>query len=191
MDMSTDTRAQRNGERKSQRPSERTARFILSIWGWLREIFKGTAATVPRGQVFRHQGEYLPPGKVIRYPSILLVEDNPNIAHEFIAAIKNYYSFGSVEILVAYVYDAAVTLFDNEDISLVIMDADLDDAGGDGVILVQKFLAERPGITILANSSSRISNLKLTGFGAIGTLGKSTAKLNNWLSINDPAGSKG
>ena len=46
----------------------------------------------------------------------------------------------------------------------------------------------RPEITVLANSSSRVSNLKLTGLGALDTLGKSTVKLICWLQQNDPAG---
>ena len=73
----------------------------------------------------------------------------------------------------------------------MIMDADLDDEDGDGTILTRKFLGERPDITILANSSSKISNLKLTGLGAIETLGKSTKKLKGWLTRYDPTGTTG
>ena len=173
---------------KSQKPSERTARFILGILSWFRDIFKSTTINIPRGQVFQHQGDYLAAGKALRYPRILLVEDNPHTAQEFIKTIQNYYIFGSVKIFVAYAYDAAVTFFHNEDLDLVIMDADLDDEDGDGATLTQKFLGERPEMKILANSSSRISNLKLTGFGAIDTLGKSTEKLKIWLLANDPTG---
>ena len=189
--MSKETQLLHNTDRKYQRPSERTARFILGILGWFKGIFTSTTTIIPRGQVFQHQGDYLSAGKTIRYAQILLVEDNPNIARDFIETVKNYYAFGSVKILVAYAHDAAVTFFDNEDINLVIMDADLEDEDGDGVTLTRKFLGERPEITILANSSSRISNLKLTGFGAIETLGKSTEKLKSWLLLNDPTGTKG
>jgi CheY-like chemotaxis protein len=191
MEMPKNNQQLSNAGRKYQRPSERAARFILSIFGWFKDIIGSTTTTIPRGQVFQHQGDYLSAGKNIQFPQILLVEDNPNSARDFIEAIKKYYVFGSVKILVAYAYDAAVTFFDNEDIDLVIMDADLDDEDGDGAALTQKFIAARPGLTILANSSSRISNLKLTGLGAIGPLGKSTEKFNNWLLINDPAGRNG
>lgn len=177
-----------NAALKSQRPSERTARFILGILSWFRDIFKSTTINTPSGQVFQHQGEYLAAGKSLRFPHILLVEDNPHTAQEFIKTIQNYYIFGSVKIFVAYAYDAAVTFFHNEDLDLVIMDADLDDEDGDGANLTQKFVGERPEITILANSSSRLSNLKLTGLGAIDTLGKSTEELKNWLLVNDPTG---
>jgi len=189
--MSTDIQLQNKSGRKYRRPSEQAARFILGIVNWVRDIFTSTTTTVPRGEVFQHQGEYLSAGKALQYPRILLVEDNPHTVQEFIGAIENYYVFGSVKILVAYTYDAAVTFFDNEDINLVIMDADLDDDDGDGAILTERFLRGRPDITILANSSSRISNLKLTGFGALGPLGKSTEKLKSWLLINDPTGSTG
>jgi CheY-like chemotaxis protein len=173
---------------KNQRPSELTARFILGIINWIKDIFNSTTISIPRGQVLQHQGDYLASGKAIRYPHILLVEDNPHTAEELIKTIKKYYVFGSVKIFAAYTYDAAETFFHEEDLDLIIMDADLDDEDGDGTDLTQKFLAERPGIPILANSSSRISNLKLTGFGAIDTLSKSTEKLNNWLLANDPTG---
>ncbi|KPJ99185.1 MAG: hypothetical protein AMJ60_05915 [Desulfobacterales bacterium SG8_35] len=189
MEMSKQTLPLHNGGRKYQRPSERTARFILGIMGWFRDIFTPSRTIIPRGQVFQHQGHYLSAGKTVQYPLILLVEDNPDTALEFVEAIRNYYVFGSVNILVAYAYDAAATFFDNEDINLVIMDADLEDMEGDGATLTCKFLEVRPEITILANSSSRISNLKLTGYGALGTLGKSTEKLKNWLQVNDPTGS--
>ena len=177
--------------RKYKRPSERAARFILEAFGWIRDIFTSSTTFIPHGQVLQHQGHYLPAGKKLRYPFILLVEDNPEIARKFIEAIEKYYHFGAVKILVAYAYDAAVTFFDTEDISLVIMDAELEDEAGDGATLVQKFIAVKPEITILANSSSRISNLKLTGYGALEALGKRTDKLTSWLKANDPTGAEG
>lgn len=174
--------------RKYQRPGERAALFILGVSGWIKDLFASSTTIIPRGQVIQHHGDYLSAGKEVRYPRILLVEDNPNLAREFIDAIKNYYVYGSVILLVAYAYDAAVTFFDNEDINLVIMDADLDDKDGDGAKLIRKFLGEKPEIVILANSSSRISSMKLTGFGAVASLDKSTAKLKEWLRLHDPTG---
>ena len=177
-----------NSKRKYQKPSERAARFILGIFGWIKHIAGSTATVIPRGQAVQHHGKELPPGKALQYPSILLVEDDPNIARDFIQVIKKYYTCGSIMIFVAHAYDAAVTFFENEDVNLVIMDADLDDEDGDGAILTQEFLGQKPYLTILANSSSKISNYKLTGFGAIGTLGKNPEKLKNWLLLHDPAG---
>lgn len=191
MEMSKEIQSRNNIGRKNKRPSERTALFVLGIAGWIKDIFTSSATVIPRGQVFQHQGNYLSAGKEIRYPRILLVEDNPHIAQEFIEAIKNYYVYGSVKILVAYAYDAAVTFFDNEEIILVIMDADLDDKDGDGAALTRKFMGERHETIILANSSSRISSMKLTGFGACESLDKSPEKLKNWLLLNDPTGSTG
>ncbi|KPK23821.1 MAG: hypothetical protein AMJ61_14930 [Desulfobacterales bacterium SG8_35_2] len=192
MEMSKEVQALNDDiRRERKRPSERTALFILAIISWVKDIFASSAAVIPRGQVFQHQGNYLSAGKEIRYSRILLVEDNPSIAREFIEAIKTYYVFGSVKILVAYAYDAAVTFFDNEDIDLVIMDADLDDIDGDGAGLTSKFLGVRQETIILANSSSRISNMKLTGFGACGSVDKSSKKLKDWLLLNDPTGATG
>jgi len=191
MEMSKEVQTVNNSGRKHQKPSERTARFILGLLGWIRSIFTSTSTIIPRGQMFHHEGDFLSAGQEIRYPHILLIEDNPIMAQNFIKAINDYYVFGSVKILVAYAYDAAVTFFDNEEVNLVIMDADLDDADGDGATLTRKFLRERPEMSILANSSSRISNLKLTGFGAIASLEKSTEKLKDWLLLNDPRGATG
>ena len=191
MEMSKEVLITNNNSRKYTRPSERTALFSLCIVGFMMVIFNYSSTVIHRGRVLQHQGNYLSAGQEIRYPRILLVEDNPNIAREFLEVIKNYYVFGSVKILVAYAYDAAVTFFDNEDINLVIMDADLEDQEGDGAALTRKFLDERPETIILANSSSRISNMKLTGFGAIASLEKSTEKFKGWLLLNDPAGTSG
>lgn len=177
--------------REYRKPSERAARFILGIFNWLRDIFHSTTTTLPPGQVLDHSGQDPAVGKKIRFPHILLVEDNPITAQEFIEAVKDYYLFGSIRIFVAYTYAAAITYFDNEDINLVIMDADLDDEDGDGVDLTRKFIGERPEMIILANSSRKISNLKLTGCGASETLGKNTARLKSWFLLNDPVGKRG
>ena len=85
----------------------------------------------------------------------------------------------------------ALENYQQNQIDLVIMDVDLDDDEGDGVILTQKFLTEQPDLVILANSSKRISNMKLKGLGAIESLGKKTEKLKIWLLNNDPVGSEG
>lgn len=188
--MQRDKQALNTGKRY-KKPSERAARFVLGIFEWLRDIFHSPMTTLPSGQVVQHSGQELTAGESIRYPCILLVEDNPVNAEQFVGAIKSYYLYGSVSIFVAYRYGAAVTYFENENINLVIMDADLDDDEGDGSMLTQKFLGERPEITILANSSNKLSNLKLTGFGAIETLGKSPVKLHSWLLLNDPTGNRG
>ena len=189
--MSQETGILSDKGRKYLRPSERAARFILGVIGFFKDMFTSPATFIPRGKALQHHGHDLPAGKAIHYSHILLVEDNPDTAREFIEVIENYYVFGAVRIFVAHAYDTALTFFANEDINLVIMDADLDDDDGDGVILTRKFLSEKPDLKILANSSRGISNLKLTGFGAIETLGKKTDKLKIWLAVNDPIGSEG
>lgn len=174
-----------------RRPSERAAHFILGVTGWVRAIFAPTTTATPRGQVFQHRGDLLPPGRELRYRHILLVEDNPDLARKFVDAINSYYAYGAVRIFVAYAFDSAVSFFDNEEIDLIIMDLDLDDEDGDGLLLTRRFLTKKPELIILANSSSKISNQKLTGSGAAGVLEKKTGKLGGWLLKHDPAGTTG
>ena len=189
--MTRETKPAADSTANYRRPSERAARFVLGVTGWVRDIFTSTTITTPRGQVFQHRGNPLPPGRELRFHNILLVEDNPDVSREFVDTINRYYAFGSVRIFAAYAFDAAVSFFDNEDIDLVIMDLDLDDEDGDGLSLTGRFLSQRPDLTILANSSSMISNRKLTGAGATGVLEKKKEKLAGWLLENDPGGGAG
>ena len=92
-----------------RRPSERAAHFVLGVTGWVRGIFTSTTITTPRGQVFQHRGNPLPPGRELRFHNILLVEDNPDVSREFVDTINRYYAFGSVRIFAAYAFDAAVS----------------------------------------------------------------------------------
>ena len=185
-----ETHTNEKANRVIKKPSERTALFILSIIGWWRDIV-GIKGTLPHGQAFQHHGKELESGKTLCFPTILLVEDNPAIAAKFLDIIRNHYVFGKVQILVAHTYKSAVTFFENEEVELVIMDADLDDEDGDGETLTRKFFGEKPGIIILANSSSRFSNLKLTSLGANDTLGKNTEKMKSWFLRHDPTGHTG
>ncbi len=171
-----------------RKPSERAARFVLGIFGWVKYIVGSSRTVIPHGHAVHHHGRELPAGKSLQYPAILVVEDDPNNARDFIEAIKGFYKYGSVMIFVAHAHDAAVTFFENEEVSLVVMDADLDDMDGDGVTLTRLFLSKNPELVILANSSSAISNLKLTGYGAVDTIGKNPEKLKSWLSVHDPVG---
>ncbi|MBE9521182.1 MAG: response regulator [Proteobacteria bacterium] len=173
---------------RRMRPNERTVRFLVRIIDWIKDIVSSTGAARPRGQVIELRGRKLLPGQKIRFAKILLVEDNPDIAADFIETLRRYYVFGDVMLLVAYGFDAAVSFFSTEDVGLVIMDADLDDEEGDGVELTRRFSEQKQDVTILANSSSALSNMKLTGFGAVEVLGKDPKRLRLWLQTNDPFG---
>ena len=175
-------------DNRRMRPNERTVRFLVRIIDWIKDIVSSTGAARPRGQVIELRGRKLLPGQKIRFAKILLVEDNPDIAADFIETIRRYYVFGDVMLLVAYGFDAAVSFFSTEDVGLVIMDADLDDEEGDGVELTRHFSEQKQDVTILANSSSALSNMKLTGFGAVEVLGKDPKRLRLWLQTNDPFG---
>ena len=173
---------------RQMRPNEKTVRFLVKIVDWIKYIVSSTGSDRPRGQVIELRGRKLPPGRQLSFANILLVEDNPDIAADFIEILKQYYQSGEVLLLVAYGFDAAVSFFNTKPINLVIMDADLDDVQGDGVELTRQFCEQKPGITILANSSSTLSNMKLTGFGAQKVLGKDPKRLRLWLQENDPFG---
>jgi CheY-like chemotaxis protein len=178
----------KEGGHQYRKPSERAAGLFLSLIGWLKCIIGSTSCVVPPGRTIEHRGKDLPLDKTLRYPTILLVEDNPHAAESSLAVITKHYLYGSVIILIAHTYDAAVTFFNDEEVSLVIMDADLDDDDGDGADLTRRFLDRKPHLPILANSSSRISSRKLVNLGAVDTLGKSSKKLADWLCRHDPAG---
>ena len=178
----------KESKRPYRKPSERAAGFVLGIFGWIKHIIGSTGVVIPPGRVIEHHGRELAPGRVLRYPMILLVEDNPDTAEDFIRTITGYYSSGSVLIFLAHTHEAAIDFFENEEISLVIMDADLDDEDGDGVDLTRRFLARKPHLPVLTNSSRKISNLKLTGFGAVESIGKNPEKLRRWLLQHDPPG---
>ena len=175
-----------NGRR--MRPNEITVRFLVRIVDWIKDIVLPAGSARPRGRVIELRGRKLPPGRDIRFAKILLVEDNPDIAADFIETLRQFYGFGDVVIHVAYGFETAGSFFSTEDISLVIMDADLDDEEGDGVGLTRRFREQKPDITVLANSSSALSNMKLTGFGAVEVLGKDPKRLRLWLQTNDPFG---
>ncbi len=64
----------------------------------------------------------------------------------------------------------------------------LEDEEGDGVEFTQRFSEQKQDVAILANSSSALSNMKLTGFGAMEVLGKDPKRLRLWLQTNDPFG---
>ena len=175
-------------KRRRMRPNEVTVHFLVRIVDWIKDIVLSTGGARPRGQVIELRGRKHPSGRDIRFANILLVEDNPDIGADFVETLRQFYVFGDVVVHVAYGFETALSFFSTEEISLVIMDADLDDEEGDGVELTRRFCEQKQDVTVLANSSSAISNMKLTGFGAAEVLGKDPKRLRLWLQTNDPFG---
>ena len=188
MENRTNSNSPEGNTGRRMRPNERTVRFLVRIVGWIKHIVFSTGSVRPRGQVIELRGRKLPPGRDIRFAKILLVEDNPDIAADFIETLRQFYVFGDVVIHVAYGFETAGSFFSTVDINLVIMDADLDDEEGDGVELTRRFCEQKQDVTVLANSSSALSNMKLTGSGAVEVLGKDPKRLRLWLQTNDPFG---
>ena len=173
-------------------PSERVAKFILSFCKGVKTFFEMivySSGARPQGRIVRHRGKALPPGRNLRFPGIMVVDDNMNIASDMANAARRHYTHGKVDIYLAYGLDTAMAYFQRENIGLVIMDNDLDDDRGDGVFLTAKFKAAKPGLTILANSSSTVSNNKLIDAGAREEpLNKNWKRLSRGLENNDPMG---
>lgn len=171
-------------------PSERAAKFILRFCKGVKTFFEMivySTGSKPQGRVVRHRGKALPPGRNLRFPGIMVVDDNMNIASDMANAARRHYTHGKVDIYLAHGLDTAMAYFQREDIGLVIMDNDLDDDRGDGVLLTARFKAAKPGVIILANSSSTVSNNKLIDVGAREEpLNKNWKRLNRWLEKNDP-----
>jgi DNA-binding NtrC family response regulator len=127
----------------------------------------------------------------LAFTRILVVEDNVQSARSTVDTIKNYYAFGVASVYLATCFRTALSFYSEKDIQLVIMDSDLHDEQGDGIVLTKKFIAQNPRVVILANSSSRMANMKMESRGARESISKNLANLRSWLQANDPAGSRG
>lgn len=169
-------------------PSERVAKVVLAGIGWVRELLTTFRTARPTGQVIHHHGHALPAGKEVRFSKILVVEDNSQTALAVADIIRKHYAYGEIGIYLAHCFQTAASFFSAHDIGLVIMDSDLNDERGDGMALTAKFHAEKPQVVILANSSSRISNMKLESCGASGSVSKNHKQLLTWLQENDRTG---
>ncbi len=169
-------------------PGDRAALKILAVFQWFKDCFSSFRMSRPEGKIVKHHGKPLAEKVSLRFPRILLVEDNMQTAQDFVDVLRHYYQFGNVEIYVAYSFASAVSFFSTANINLVIMDSDLTDAQGNGLALTKKFSKEKPESIILANSSSKTSNAMLVSNGANATIGKDFRRLQKWLFENDKAG---
>jgi CheY-like chemotaxis protein len=186
--------AEKNLNRKPvQAPTagERAAKAILAAIDSVKELLASFRRARPGAEVIRHHGKALVSADRLRFVRLLVVEDNVQTARFIVDAIKQYYTFGEISIYLATCYRTALSFFAEEDIQLVIMDSDLHDEHGDGLVLTKKFIAQKPGVVILANSSSRMANMKMESCGASASISKNEAKLHSWLLTNDPVGSGG
>jgi CheY-like chemotaxis protein len=166
----------------------RVAKALLGVIGFGREVFSSFTVSRPTARVFSHRGRELKAGRQLRFSKILLVEDDAQTAQAFMDIIRHHYQFGHVTIALASTIEAAKSFFSHEVIDLVIMDSDLNDEEGDGLVLTEMFAAQRPDIVILANSSSKAANARMRDAGARASVGKSYKQMASWLRLNDPAG---
>jgi hypothetical protein len=170
---------------------ERAAKAVLTVIDSFKALLASFRIARPGAQVIHHQGRPLTSTGRLAFTRILVVEDNVQSARSTVDTIKNYYAFGELSMYLATCFRTAQSFFSEKDIQLVIMDSDLHDEQGDGIVLTENFIAQNPGVIILANSSSRMANMKMESRGARKSISKNVANLRSWLQANDPAGSRG
>jgi CheY-like chemotaxis protein len=183
----------KSNQKTAQRPTagERAAKAVLAVINSVRELIASFRWVRPTAQVIHHKGKALLSSGNVRFARILLVEDDVQTAKSIMDTLIHYYAFGDVTIYFASCFQSAISFFEHEDIQLVIMDSDLHDEQGDGFALTERFITQQPQIIILANSSSRMANMKMVSGGARAGIGKSPEKLQSWLLENDRAGNDG
>jgi CheY-like chemotaxis protein len=186
--------AERNMNRKTAHaptPGERAVKAVLAVIDSFKALLASFRTARLTAQVIHHRGSPLTSTDRLAFTRILVVEDNVQTALAIVDTIKQCYAFGRVSIYLATCFRTALSFFGDEDIQLVIMDSDLHDEQGDGVGLTKEFIAQKPEVIILANSSSRMANMKMETCGARESISKNVANLRSWLQDNDPAGSSG
>lgn len=129
-------------------------------------------------------GETSPPKPAAKFDQILVVDDIPRYAQASLDAIRQFYHDSELTVHITHTFAAAISTFRQYDIKLVILDLDLDDFQGDGALLLKDFRSQKPGITVLANSSKQRYNDILLKGGAIAALAKDVKKLRKWLVEN-------
>lgn len=137
--------------------------------------------------IIEHRGLALAEGKSVRYRHILIVDDHPGYAIDFVKAIQNYYTAGAVTMVIALNFSAATSLFPEYAFDLVLMDKDLRDERGSGVELTRDFRLQRPELVILATSSDEQFNQELIDAGVTAVIGKNPRQLRSWLWTHDKA----
>ena len=177
-----------DGQERQPSPGERTAKAILACILWIKDLLGSFKISRPRARVISHRGKKLPDESAIRFPKILLVEDDAQTAQAVIDIIRHHYVYGHVTISFASCFTEALSFFTSDVIPFVIMDSDLNDENGNGAVLTEKFLLLRPKTIILANSSSRSANARMIDLGARASVNKNYAQLQSWLVENDPTG---
>lgn len=138
----------------------------------------------PATEVVTLTGNSPSPRRLPRYNQILIVDDIPRYAQASLDALRQFYNNFDLTVFLTYTFADALAAFQQYDINLVILDLDLDDFQGDGENLLKEFLARKPDITVLANSSEQRYNDILLQAGAKAILAKDVAKLNQWLANN-------
>jgi DNA-binding response OmpR family regulator len=138
----------------------------------------------PAGRTVRLQGEPSAAGPPPKFDQILIVDDIPRYAQRSLETISQFYENAELTVHITHTFAEAKATFTQHDIDLVILDQDLNDFQGDGAILLQDFQSQKPGITVLANSSEQKYNKILLRGGAKVALAKDARALRRWLAVN-------
>ena len=120
----------------------------------------------------------------MKFKDVMIVEDVAEHAAAAVAEFEKFYTQGFVNLHLCHCGEQAREVFAAHDIRLVIMDSELPGTGGSGRRLTADFMAQKPGLVILANSSEKSSNQELMAAGAAASLGKDPRRLAAWLAEN-------
>lgn len=156
------------------------------LWGPLATLLGSLSHGRPASSVYHHRGQAWPKGVGQQFKNIMIVEDIQAHAHDALDVLVAHYRAGEIKVYLAHGYAAALTFFGEVAIDLVILDCDLVDEGGDGVGLATAFLAQKPQVTLLANSSNKHHNKQLLASGAQYAVEKNTDLLHDWLLEHEP-----
>ena len=159
--------------------------FLLKIKESFSDWLNSLYGEGPGFQVFCHP--VLTPGQEwkAKFDTILIVEDLPRYIAEMHNILENHYADAKITVGIASCHSTALEIFKEYNFSLAILDFDLQDAEGDGLDLLEKFLLEKPNLPVLANSGKPKSNKQLMKHGALYITAKKKEQLSAWLKAND------
>lgn len=133
-------------------------------------------------QTIQLKGKHNPGRQTAKFDHILVVDDVPSYAQASLEVLRRFYADVDLTVHISHSFASALAAFQQFDIKLVILDLDLDDAQGDGDVLLERFRLLKPAIVVLANSSERKYNEILLQGGAVAALNKDVACLQQWLA---------
>lgn len=158
--------------------------MLSAIKKYLSGLTSSLHQAPPPSQIVRLCGPKTPNTKPPQFDHILLVDDILRNTQASLEIIRQIYYDNELTVHITHTYAEALSAFNVYDITLVILDLDLNDLQGDGATLLKEFREKKPDITVLANSSEQRYNDILIKGGATAVTAKDPRKLKRWLKKN-------